>query len=66
MFNLKTHFEQVSLEIVRTIVEEQAQKEATIEQQQGIKKEPLNKPLAEAGGQPITQPLTLAQAESLN
>jgi hypothetical protein len=66
MFNPKTHFEQVPLEVVRKIVEEQILKEAATELHQGIKEETLNMALPEAEGQPITLLLKLAQVESLN
>jgi hypothetical protein len=41
MFKTKTHFEQVSLEIVRKIVEEQIRRETAVEQDQGTKKRTL-------------------------
>jgi hypothetical protein len=41
----KTHFEQVPLEIVRKIVEEQIQRETTIEQTRGTKKKVLEEDL---------------------
>ena len=41
MFKTKTHFKQVSLEIVRKIVEEQIRRETAAEQDQGIKSRTL-------------------------
>jgi hypothetical protein len=41
MLQLKTHFERVPLEIVRTIVEEQIRRETAIEPDQGFKKRTL-------------------------
>jgi hypothetical protein len=35
MLNLKTHFEQVSLEVVRKIVEEQIQRERVVAEERG-------------------------------
>jgi len=45
MFRTKTHFEQVSLEIVRKIVEEQNLRATTTEQEQGTKKNTLGEDL---------------------
>jgi hypothetical protein len=42
---LKTHFEQVSLEIVRKIVEEQIRRETAAQQDEGTKKKTLNENL---------------------
>jgi hypothetical protein len=45
MLRLKTHFEQVPLEVIRKIVEEQIRREATTEQDQGPKNEKLENDL---------------------
>jgi len=64
MFNSKTHFEQVPLEIVRKIVEEQIRRETANEQIQRTKKETVEEDILEAGGQSIPQALTFCQLES--
>jgi hypothetical protein len=61
MFNLKTHFEQVPLEIVRKIVGEQVLRETTAGRPQQIKKEKSNNALAEAEEQFIVLPLASGQ-----
>lgn len=48
MLEPKTHFEQVSLETVRKIVEEQIRRETTARQAQGTKKKTLEEELLEA------------------
>jgi hypothetical protein len=45
MLEPKTHFEQVSLAIVRKIVEEQIRRETTTKQDQETKKQPLEEDL---------------------
>jgi hypothetical protein len=64
MINLKTHFEQVPLEIVRKILQQQILKEGTTVQQRGTNKEKLNSALSEAPKQSIVPPLAFAQVES--
>jgi hypothetical protein len=66
MFNLRTHFAQVPLEVVQKIVEEQIQKEAASEAKQPIDDETLNADAKEVAGGFIVPPLTLSQKESLN
>jgi CRP/FNR family cyclic AMP-dependent transcriptional regulator len=62
MLQLKTHFERVSLEIVRTIVEEQIRRETAIEPDQGIKKRTLED-LFGAQEQSMLRSRTFSQAE---
>jgi len=45
MLEPRTHFEQIPLETVRKIVEEQIRREIAAEQDQGIKRETLEKDL---------------------
>jgi hypothetical protein len=45
MLKLKTHFEQVPLEVVRKIVEEEVQEEKTTGQARGTKKKKLQEDL---------------------
>jgi hypothetical protein len=66
MFDPKTHFDQVPVEIVKKMVEEQALTDATSEPDQGIEEETLSEVLSEMKAQSIAMPLTLAQQESLN
>jgi hypothetical protein len=56
MLNLKTHYEQVPLEIVRKIIAEQILTETVVEPYPGIDKEMLNEGLSEVEGQSVTQP----------
>jgi hypothetical protein len=64
MFNLKTHYPQVPLEIVRKIIEEQLRTEVTNARYPGIDKETLNEVLSEKEGQSIAETLRLAEGES--
>ena len=64
MFNSKTHFEQVPLEVVKEIIEEQIRTEVADETIQGSDKEIQGDVLSEREGQTTARPLTLAQAES--
>jgi hypothetical protein len=48
MLKLKTHFEQVPLEMVKQIVEKELQREMATEQARGIKKKKLEEDLLEA------------------
>ncbi len=66
MFNLKTHFAQVPLEVVKKILEEQVRTEPAIEQNQGIDKKMLSEVLSEEEGRPIALPFTFARGESSN
>ena len=50
MFNLKTHFAQVPLEIVQRIVDEQILKEATSQTDQPIEDETLSEDVQEVEG----------------
>src|SRR5713226_4581386 len=45
MLQLRTHYEQVPLEIVRKIVEQQIRRDSTIEQDQGTRKKALEEDL---------------------
>jgi hypothetical protein len=65
MFDSRTHFAQVPLEVVQKIVEEQIQKEAASGARQPIDDEPLSDVQEVAGGF-IVQPLTLSQKETPN
>jgi CRP/FNR family cyclic AMP-dependent transcriptional regulator len=62
MLQLKTHFERISLEIVKTIVEEQIRRETAIEPDQGIKKRTLED-LFGAQEQSMVRSRTFSQAE---
>jgi hypothetical protein len=66
MFDSRTHFAQVPLEVVKKIVEEQIQKETTSEAKQPIDDETLSEDVQEVAGGFIAQPPTLSQKESLN
>ncbi|MGB6598860.1 MAG: hypothetical protein WBE70_17230, partial [Candidatus Acidiferrum sp.] len=66
MFNPKTHFAQVPLEVVKKIVEEQVRMEPASEPHQGINKETLSEVLLESEGRSIAPPVTLARVESSN
>ncbi|HEV1993969.1 MAG TPA: hypothetical protein VGR03_06545 [Candidatus Acidoferrum sp.] len=48
MLKLKTHFEQVPLEMVKQIVEKELQREMASEQARGTKKKKLEEDLLEA------------------
>jgi hypothetical protein len=63
MLKLKTHFEQVPLEIVRKIVEEQIRRETTTEEDQGTKKKTLEEDLLGAQEQSVATSRTLSQVE---
>jgi HEPN domain-containing protein len=64
MFNLKTHYEQVPLEIVRKIMDEQLGAEATNARYPGIDQETLTEVLSEEKAQSIAQSLTLGERAS--
>ena len=66
MFNSRTHFAQIPLEVVQKIVEEQIQKEATSEAKQPLDDETLSEDDQEAARGLIAEPLTPSQEESLN
>jgi hypothetical protein len=66
MFNSRTHFEQVPLEIIKKIVEEQRLAEAASEPSQEIDKEKLSEVLFEAEKRSLTPPHTTARVRSLN
>jgi len=66
MFNSRTHFAQVPLEVVQKIVEEQMQEEATREANQPLNDETLSAEVQEAAGGFIAEPQTPCQKESLN
>jgi len=66
MFDSRTHFAQVPLEVVQKIVEEQIQKEATSEAKQPIDDETLSEEVQEVAGGFIVPPLTLSQKETPN
>lgn len=61
MFNSKTHFEQVPLEIVNKIVEEQMLTEAAKEPNQEIDKEARSEVPREAEERSVALPVTLAR-----
>ncbi len=63
MFDSRTHFAQVPLEVVQKIVEEQIQKATTSEAKQPIDDETLSE---EVAGGFIVRPLTLSQKETPN
>ena len=66
MFNPKTHFAQVPLEVVKKIVEEQVRMELASEPDQAIDKETLSEVLLESEGRSIAPPVTLARVKSSN
>jgi hypothetical protein len=66
MFNSKTYFEQVPLEIVKQIVEEQLQTETTNEAHQGIDEETRSEGPPQAEGPLSLELRTIAQVRSLN
>jgi hypothetical protein len=66
MFDSRTHFAQVPLEVVQKIVEEQIQKEATNEAKQPIDDDTLNEDVQAVTRGFIVQPLTLSQKETPN
>jgi hypothetical protein len=63
MLEPKTHFEQVSLEVVRKIVEEQIRRDTTTERDQGTKKKTQGEDLLEAQEQSMARPHTFSQVE---
>jgi hypothetical protein len=65
MLEPKTHFEQVSLEIVRKIVQEQVRREKAAEQDRGTKKKTLEEDLLGAQEQTMARSRTFSQAEVL-
>lgn len=66
MFNLRTHFAQVPLEVVQKIVEEQMQEEATREVKEPPDDDTLSEGVQEAAGGFMAEPQTPSQKESLN
>ena len=66
MFNSRTHFAQVPIEVVQKIVEEQMQEEATSEANQPFDDETPSEGDQEAAGGFIADPLKPAQEELLN
>jgi hypothetical protein len=64
MFNLKTHYEQVPLEIVRKIMAEQPQAGTKTAGYPEIDEETRNEVPFGAEGQSITQPLMLGEKSS--
>ncbi|HEV3374912.1 MAG TPA: hypothetical protein VG051_04355 [Candidatus Acidoferrum sp.] len=64
MLKPKTHFEQVSLEVIRKIVEEQIRRETTTEQDQGTKKKTLEEDLLGAPEQLMARSRTFSQVGS--
>jgi hypothetical protein len=66
MFNSKTHFEQVPLEIIKEIVEKQTLMEAANEPDQQNAEEKLSDVFLEVEKRSTTQPHTSAQVESSN
>ncbi|MGC2528291.1 MAG: hypothetical protein WA639_11120 [Candidatus Acidiferrum sp.] len=66
MFNSKTHFMQVPLQVVRKIVEEQAGMEPASEPYQEIDKETLSEVLLETEAGSIAPSVPLARVEPSN
>ncbi|HSY99374.1 MAG TPA: hypothetical protein VK788_07750 [Terriglobales bacterium] len=63
MLSAKTHFQQVSLEIVRKIVEEQIRRETEAEQAQGAKKLTLEENCLPEQGRSIARSHKFSQEE---
>jgi hypothetical protein len=63
MFQTKTHFEQIPLEIVRKIVEEQIRRETATEQDQRSKKKTLEEDLLGAQEQSMVCARPFSQVE---
>jgi hypothetical protein len=63
MLEPRTHFEQVSLEIVRKIIEEQIRRETTTEQDQGVKVKTLEENRLEAQEQSMASSRTFSRVE---
>jgi hypothetical protein len=66
MFNSKTHFVQIPLEVVRKIVGEQAGTEPAAGPHQEIDKETLSEVLLETEAGTIAPPVTIARVEHSN
>ena len=66
MFNSRTHFAQVPIEVVQKIVEEQMQEEATSEAKKPFDDETLSEGVQEAARGFIAEPLKPSQEELLN
>ena len=66
MFDSRTYFAQVPLEVVQKIVEEQMQLEGTSEAEQQLDQETLSESLCEKKQRITTPPLTLSQKETTN
>jgi hypothetical protein len=64
MLSAKTHFQQVSLEIVRRIVEEQVRRETETEQAQGAKKLTLEENFLPEQGQSMARSHKFSEEES--
>jgi hypothetical protein len=64
MLSAKTHFQQVSLEIVRKIVEEQIRRETEAEQAQGAKKLTLEENFLPEQGQSMARSHKCSEEES--
>ena len=64
MLSAKTHFQQVSLEIVRKIVEEQIRREMETEQAQGAKKLTLEENFLPEQGQSMARSHKFSEEES--
>jgi hypothetical protein len=63
MVQPKTHFGQVSLDVVKKIVEEQIRRETAIEQDQGSNGKTMEEELLEAQEQSMARPRTFSQEE---
>jgi hypothetical protein len=66
MFNSRTHFAQVPLEVVQKIVEEQMQEEANSEANQALDDETQSEDVQKAAGGFIADPPMQSQEGSLN
>jgi len=64
MLSAKTHFQQVSLEIVRKIVEEQIRRETAAEQAQGAKELTLEENFLLEQGRSMARSHKFSQEES--
>jgi hypothetical protein len=64
MLSAKTHFQQVSLEIVRKIVDEQIRRETETEQAQGARQLTLGENFLPGQGQSMARSHKFSQEES--
>jgi hypothetical protein len=64
MLTPNTHFEQISLTIVRKMIEEQLRKETTAKQDQKVKNKSLEEDLFERQKQAVTRQRAVSTVES--